>query len=107
MTGISWMLQEAGECPNSDYVIYDNHEGEEDDDGSGSGEFDSMDEYEYTYDVHSEKAFVSMEQWNKTHKKNIYEFHKNLFTLSGVLLMLDRCFSVQQHFHHAQLGAVA
>ena len=68
MTGISWMLQEAGECPNNDYVVYDNHEGEDDDDGSGSGEFDSMEEYEYTYDVHSEKAFVSAKQLNNPNK---------------------------------------
>ena len=48
MTGISWMLQEAGDCPGEDYVVYDDHEEEEE----GSGE--SM-EYEYTYDAQSDK----------------------------------------------------
>ena len=33
MTGISWMLQEAGSCPPADYVVYDDH-GEE----GGSGD---------------------------------------------------------------------
>ena len=49
MTGISWMLQEAGDCPGEDYIVYDDHEEEEED---GSGE--SM-EYEYTYDAQSDK----------------------------------------------------
>ena len=49
MTGISWMLQEAGDCPGEDYIVYDDHEGEEEE---GSGE--SM-EYEYTYDAQSDK----------------------------------------------------
>ena len=48
MTGISWMLQEAGDSPGEDYVVYDDHEEEEE----GSGE--SM-EYEYTYDAQSDK----------------------------------------------------
>ena len=33
MTGISWMLQEAGSCPPADYLVYDDH-GEE----GGSGD---------------------------------------------------------------------
>ena len=33
MTGISWMLQEAGSCPPADYLVYDAH-GEE----GGSGD---------------------------------------------------------------------
>ena len=64
MTGISWMLQEAGQCPQADYVVYDTHEEEEgsvDDELSGSGEFpeyvDTM-EYEYTYDAKSDKASI-------------------------------------------------
>ena len=50
MTGISWMLQEAGDCPGEDYIVYDDHEGEEEEEGSG----ESM-EYEYTYDAQSDK----------------------------------------------------
>ena len=49
MTGISWMLQEAGDCPAEDYIVYDDHEEE------GSGDLESM-EYEYSYDVKSDKA---------------------------------------------------
>ena len=58
------MLQEAGQCPQADYVVYDTHEEEEgsvDDELSGSGEFpeyvDTM-EYEYTYDAKSDKASI-------------------------------------------------
>ena len=59
MTGISWMLQEAGDCPVADYVVYDDHEEEEDEEVSGSGvEEEDMEEldYEYTYDAKSDKA---------------------------------------------------
>ena len=59
MTGISWMLQEAAQCPPDDYqdpdLVYDQHLGEEE---LASGEFDTMDYEveEYSYDVQSEKV---------------------------------------------------
>ena len=60
MTGISWMLQEAAQCPPQDYqeedLVYDPHLGEEE---LASGEFD-IGEYEefeeYSYDVQSEQV---------------------------------------------------
>ena len=52
MTGISWMLQEAAQCPTEDDLVYDDHLGEEE---LASGEFDSV-EYEYNYDIKSEKV---------------------------------------------------
>ena len=54
MTGISWMLQEAAQCPPEDYLVYDDHLGEEE---LASGEFESV-EYEYSYDVKSEKVCI-------------------------------------------------
>ena len=55
MTGISWMLQEAAQCPPEDYpdLVYDHHLGEEE---LASGEFDSLEYEEYSYDVQSEKV---------------------------------------------------
>ena len=52
MTGISWMLQEAAQCPPEDYLVYDDHLGEEE---LASGEFDTV-EYEYSYDVKPDKV---------------------------------------------------
>ena len=46
------MLQEAAQCPPEDYLVYDDHLGEEE---LASGEFDTV-EYEYSYDVKSDKA---------------------------------------------------
>ena len=57
MTGISWMLQEAAQCPAEDYeepdLVYDQHLGEEE---LASGEFDTVEYEEYSYDVQSEKV---------------------------------------------------
>ena len=55
MTGISWMLQEAAQCPPEDYpdLVYDQHLGEEE---LASGEFESLEYEEYSYDVQSEKV---------------------------------------------------
>lgn len=64
MTGISWMLQEAAQCPPDAFqapdqaeaqdLVYDQHLGEEE---LASGEFDTVEYEEYSYDVQSEKVF--------------------------------------------------
>ena len=57
MTGISWMLQEAAQCPpQEEDLVYDPHLGEEE---LASGEFDTgeYEEFEeYSYDVQSEQV---------------------------------------------------
>ena len=62
------MLQEAGDCPVADYVVYDDHE-EEEVSGSGVEDEEEMEEldYEYTYDAKSDKAsvYISPFQFNK------------------------------------------
>ena len=77
MTGISWMLQEAAQCPVDDYLVYDDHLGEEE---LASGELDSV-EYEYSYDVKSEKVCIDVELQNKIRLKTqvIVSMEKNCF----------------------------
>ena len=56
------MLQEAAQCPHDEYqdqaqaqdLVYDQHLGEEE---LASGEFDTVEYEEYSYDVQSEKVF--------------------------------------------------
>ena len=72
MTGISWMLQEAGDCPGEDYVVYDDHEEEEE----GSG--DSM-EYEYTYDAQSDKEQNVTDSNSKQHNSCLVTLHVTVY----------------------------
>ena len=89
MTGISWMLQEAAQCPPEDYqdqdLVYDHHLGEEE---LASGEFDSLEYEEYSYDVHSEKVGKKL-FLNKLNAISVQ--YPNIFNmLSKVLWPSDR-----------------